>query len=281
MSAQPQNSAAWQSLSSVLHPMTALAGSETARRATIRMEVAKAIAEDRVILAYQPVVSARKGHPVAFYEGLVRLVSEDGIPIPTSQFMPYVDETSLGPAIDCAVLRIALVALADDPCLRLSINIGPGTIKCDEWLDTLAEAQVDSPGLLYRLIVEVTENCELNCNPDMVNFLNKIRAFGCATAIDDFGAGRTSLAHLRVFGFDVVKIDRTLAQGIALDADKQVMVRSIISIARHFDMLVVGEFVETAADSAMLASLGVDCLQGYLYGEPTELPNDGPKLGII
>ena len=79
------------------------------------------------------------------------------------------------------------------------------------------------------------------------------------------------MRYFKDYYFDILKIDGQFIRGIAEDFDNQALVRSMISIAQHFDMLTVAEYVENAADADMLRALGVDCLQGYLFGAPQTL----------
>jgi EAL domain-containing protein (putative c-di-GMP-specific phosphodiesterase class I) len=99
--------------------------------------------------------------------------------------------------------------------------------------------------------------------------MDHVRATGCAFALDDFGAGATGFRYFRDFRFDIVKIDGAFVQGVATARDAQVLVECLTAVARHFEMLTVAERVETEADAAWLTALGVDCLQGYLYGRPS------------
>jgi EAL domain-containing protein (putative c-di-GMP-specific phosphodiesterase class I) len=77
---------------------------------------------------------------------------------------------------------------------------------------------------------------------------------------------------LRDFYFDILKIDGEFIRGIHTNPDNQALVRAMISIAQHFDMVTIAEFVETAEEAGMLVEFGIDCLQGYYYGRPTTRP---------
>jgi EAL domain-containing protein (putative c-di-GMP-specific phosphodiesterase class I) len=88
-------------------------------------------------------------------------------------------------------------------------------------------------------------------------------------ALDDFGAGFTSFRYLKSFYFDVLKIEGEFIRGIAENPDNQVLTAALTAIGRQFDMVIVAENVETAADVAYLEAIGVDCLQGYYFGAPT------------
>ena len=98
------------------------------------------------------------------------------------------------------------------------------------------------------------------------------RGFGCAFALDDFGAGATGFRHFREFRFDMVKLDGAFVQGVDHQRDAQVLIECLGAVARHFEMMVVAERVETQAEADWLRANGVDCLQGYLVGRPAARP---------
>lgn len=237
--------------------------------------VAAALAENRVHCAFQPVVSSSKPNVVAFYECLARIIDRNGEIIPAGRFIPSVEDTDMGRLIDRAVLRQVIDALLSTRRVRLSVNISARGLGDTGWLDILREANQQSPGICDFLIVEVTESAFLNLTDPILEFLAEIRALGCSIAVDDFGAGHTSIGHLARFRFDFLKIDGSFVRGISRNRDNQFLVRSMVSIARHFEMVSVAEMVDSDEDIALLRHLGVDCLQGFHIGMPImQLPDD-------
>ena len=109
--------------------------------------------------------------------------------------------------------------------------------------------------------------------PDLVvDFMDGLQDRGVSFALDDFGAGHTAIRHFRTYYFDAVKIDGQFVRGIHANPDNQMLARALIAIAQQFDMLTIAESVETVSDAEYLVSLGIDCLQGYLFGAPTVRP---------
>ena len=234
--------------------------------------VREALREERVSLAFQPIVRADAPHQPAFYEGLVRISDRDGAEILPGAFLPRIRETPEAAALDIAVLRMSLDALARNPCLRLSVNIGVDTIRDPTWIDTLRLAALLQPDLAYRLIVEITEDGNILSLPETRSFVQTLRAFGSNVALDDFGAGATSLRYLREYRFDMIKFDGGLCGNLAGDMDLQCILRAMVDIARHFDLVTVAEFVRCERDAHMANRLGIDCLQGAFIGMPEALP---------
>jgi EAL domain-containing protein (putative c-di-GMP-specific phosphodiesterase class I) len=245
---------------------------------TIAM-VRRALEERRAVLAYQPVVQARLPGRAAFFEGFIRILDPDGRIIPARDFMPAVETHELGRRVDCLALDMGLTALAQEPGLRLSINMSARSIGYPAWLATLERGLRVDPTIAERLILEITESSAI-VMPDLVSvFMADMQARGICFALDDFGAGYTAFRYLKDFYFDILKIDGQFIRGIANDPDNQVLAQALVSIGRHFDMVTVAESVETAEDARWLVEIGVDCLQGYYYGVPsTELPWHSPKF---
>lgn len=239
---------------------------------TINM-VEAAIRHKQVLLAYQPIMQARDQSKTAFYEGLIRVLDATGRVIPAKDFMDQIENTELGRQLDTLALGLGLRALNDNPDLRLSINMSARSIGYRAWNKTL-ERWINRNELIgERLILEITESSAMLVPELVIDFMDRLQMNGICFAMDDFGAGYTALRYFRDFHFDVIKIDGQFIKGITHSADNQVMTASLISIAKHFDMLTVAEFVENQEDADTLTRLGVDCLQGYHFAAATTRPS--------
>lgn len=240
-------------------------------RETLAM-VRRAIDRADVLLAFQPVIQTVRPDRPAFYEGLVRVLDEQGRLIPARDFIDAVETSETGRKLDCLALEMGLIALSSDPTLRLSVNMSARSIAYPHWMQTLQRGLAADPTAAERLILEITESSAM-VMPDIVSvFMKDLQALGISFALDDFGSGFTSFRYLRDFCFDILKIDGQFIRGIDENPDNQVLTQALLSIARHFDMFCVAESVETARDAEFLASLGMDCMQGYYFGAPTVTP---------
>ncbi|MEO0390247.1 MAG: EAL domain-containing protein [Pseudomonadota bacterium] len=251
------------------NPLNAAVGG---RNATTLNMVREAIAHKQCLLAFQPIVTAGDEQRIAFYEGLIRVMDDTGRIIPAAEFMPVVEDTELGREIDALALHMGLRALHEVPDLRLSINMSARSIGYQKWTRTLDKWLSRDATIGERLILEITEGSAMTVPELVTDFMDRLQDRGICFALDDFGAGQTALRYFKDFFFDVLKIDGQFITGIAHDPDNQALVRSMLSIARHFDMIAVAEFVERQDDAECLAQMGVDCLQGYLYGAPSIKP---------
>ena len=232
--------------------------------------VEQAIARRHMFLAYQPVFNAANHDQAVFYEGLMRLRDGSGRVIPAAQFIAITETSEIGRKIDCLALEEGLRALAQNEGLQLSVNMSARSIGYSPWTDTLEAGLALSPTIAERLILEVTEASAM-IMPDIVSaFMSRLQSVGIRFALDDFGAGYTSFRYLRDLLFDMVKIDGQFIRDISESPDNQVLTSALVEISRHFDMLTIAEGVEQAEDAAFVRSMGVDCVQGYLFGAPTE-----------
>ncbi|WP_322890425.1 MULTISPECIES: EAL domain-containing protein [unclassified Yoonia] len=230
--------------------------------------VRDALAADRASLAFHQIVTADAIPQIAFYEGLIRLHDDAGRIIPAAHFMALVEDTAIGREIDCVSLALALRHLRRNPGLRLSINLSARSVADSAWRRILDDGLRDRARLGDRLIFEISETSAMMLPDVMIRFMAEMQPKGVAFALDGFGAGMTAFRHLKDFFFDLVKIDKSFVRGIDRDPDNQVLAEALITVAHQFEMFAIADGVETEEEAAFLRSIGVDCLQGYLYGVP-------------
>lgn len=234
--------------------------------------VRQAIQEKRMRLAYQPVVMGADTSRIAFHEGLMRVIDPSGRVIPAREFIDAVEADELGRQIDCLALDIGLTTLSRFPGVRLSVNMSARSVGYPRWMRILRKALSADKTIAERLILEITESSAMLVPELVIAFMDDLQAQGVSFALDDFGAGQTAFRYFRDFFFDVVKIDGQFIRNIHRDPDNQALVRALMSIAQHFDMMTIAESVESLDDANWLQAAGIDCMQGYLFGAPTVRP---------
>lgn len=234
--------------------------------------VSRAMAENRLVQAYQPVVRADAPKVTAFHECLVRVLDHEGQAVPAGKFMPSVEKTEIGRMVDRAMLRQALATVAKAPFNRLSVNVSALSVGDAEWLRILRDAVEVMPECGLMLVVEITETAMLTLDARALDFLFDIRELGCSLAIDDFGAGHTTIGHLGKFAWDFLKIDGSFIRDIGSNDANKRSVAGMIAMAKHFELMTVAEMVERKEDIPLLVDMGVDCVQGYAIGRPTISP---------
>jgi EAL domain-containing protein (putative c-di-GMP-specific phosphodiesterase class I) len=247
--------------------------------------VASALRERRMRLAFQPVVYAADPTIVGFFEGYIRLLNLRDQVIPARDFMGAVEQQELGREIDCAALQMGLMAMQRNPQIRVSVNMSARSVGYRPWVAVLRKALRELPRLGYNLILEINEASALQVPDVLKPFMAEMREHGIVFALDDFGAGMTSLRLLRELRFEIAKIDGVLVREVDKKPDQQVMARAAIAVAQEMGMYIVAEEVETDGEANWLREAGVGCMQGYLFGAPTVTPdfrafrNGRPNLG--
>ena len=252
--------------------MTALAVARepTRRRAALAIEetVRAALGQDRMLFAFQPVVCAISGS-VDYFECLLRMREDDGRLVPCGEFIVAAEETGLVGLIDRYVLHRAFDELGAHAEVRLGFNVS-GRTACDRpWLRTLMALLRERPDYARRLVVEITETAALGDLEECSRFVDTLRDAGCRVALDDFGAGHTSLRHLQALAIDIVKIDGSFVRSLAARPENRIILRHLLGLTRGFGLGTVAEHVETAEEAALLREAGVGYLQGFFFGRPT------------
>ncbi|MBV6633642.1 MAG: EAL domain-containing protein [Alphaproteobacteria bacterium] len=234
--------------------------------------VKNALTKRQASLAYQPVVTT-DGHEVVFYEALLRIPDGRGNWLTAGQIMPAIERLGLGRSVDRYAIDQAIRVLEAHPEVSLSINVSSLTVADRAWTRSVAVDLQDLPDVAKRLIIEITETVAIEDLVEAQRFIGSMRDLGCRVALDDFGAGYTSFGQLRALTIDLLKIDGSFIQGLSENQDNRLFVQTLLHLAAGLGVPTVAEFVETKAEEDVLASAGVDYLQGYGIGEPSMTPD--------
>ncbi|HWI28371.1 MAG TPA: GGDEF and EAL domain-containing protein [Stellaceae bacterium] len=230
--------------------------------------VQRALRENRLVFAYQPVVDANGGG-VDYYECLLRMIAEDGSVVSAAEFVPIIEQLGFIRVIDRYVLELAVSEVEAHPGICLGFNISGLTATDYSWLRAVTTLLKGRPELARRLVVEITETAALHDIEESARFVGSLRELGCRIALDDFGAGFTSLRHLQALAVDTVKIDGSFVRNLGQNYDNQVFLRHLVGLASGLGLSTVAECVETAHEAAILRREGVGLLQGYYFGKPS------------
>src|SRR5258708_1282489 len=183
------------------------------RSLSISEEVRAALREERVVFAFQPVVVAET-EEVDHYECLLRMRTPEGRIVAASEFVPVIEQLGFIRLIDRYVLDKVMAELTAHPEVRLGFNISGLTAADRPWLRALVLQLRNRPEIASRLIVEITETAALYDIEESARFVAALRHAGCSVALDDFGAGHTSLRHLQSLAVDTVHIDGSLTPSL-------------------------------------------------------------------
>jgi diguanylate cyclase (GGDEF)-like protein len=246
---------------------------ETARLRQMGMadEVVQALKENRLKLAYQPIVHAAT-RAVSHYECLLRMVRPDGSVVSAGHFVPAAEQMGIVHLIDRFALEATIAQLRAQQGLTLAVNVSGTAAGDPAWLQSFVDYVRAERGVAARLIVELTETAALHHFEENARFISQLRELGARVAIDDFGAGYTSFRNLQVLHVDTVKIDGSYISDLSRSPENQVFVRTLVGLARSFDIKTVAEWVGSDDDAALLQEFGVDYFQGFYFGEPDLKP---------
>ncbi len=242
------------------------------RQMQIADEVVLALKENRLKLAYQPIVSARS-RKVSHYECLLRMAKPDGSLVTAGHFVPAAEQMGIVHLVDRFALETTIASLKTHQNITLAVNVS-GTASSDPaWLQDFVEYVRSAQEVAARLIVELTETAALHHFEENAQFVSQLHELGVRVAIDDFGAGYTSFRNLQLLHVDTVKIDGSYVKELSRSPENQVFVRTLVGLARSFDIKTVAEWVGSDEDAALLQSFGVDYFQGFYFGEPDINPD--------
>lgn len=220
---------------------------------------------------YQPLVALPDGHHVGA-EALVRWDHPTRGLLAPGAFIEIAESTGLVVGIGEIVLAQACAEAAQwpggDDGPRIAVNLAASQLQRDETIDTV-RAVLEHTGLApHRLCLEITESAVMADMARSERNLGRLKDLGVRLALDDFGTGFSSLAYLKRFPVDVLKIDREFVAELAADTDNVSFIRSIISLASALNLGVVAEGVETQEGADALFELGCLQAQGFFFARP-------------
>jgi EAL domain-containing protein (putative c-di-GMP-specific phosphodiesterase class I)/CheY-like chemotaxis protein len=235
------------------------------RERGVERRIRRALDDERALtMAFQPITRLRE-RAVVGVEALARFAGP-----PTrapSLWFAEAETVGLREELELSAARQAIGALPElPPAAYLTINVSPTTLVRSGFRKLLANADGS------RLVVEVTEHAPIQDYASLSEALKALRELGIRFAIDDAGAGYSSLRHILELNPDLIKLDISLIRNIHRDTSKQALAAGLISFAAKIDASIIAEGIERHAEAAKLLELGVEYGQGYLLGRPGPLP---------
>ncbi|MGE8471941.1 MAG: cyclic di-GMP phosphodiesterase, partial [Paraburkholderia hospita] len=231
----------------------------------------RGLEEGQLTLHYQPKLSLATG-TVYGVEALVRWNSPERGQIMPAAFIRYAEESGLIGPLGRWVMQTAAEQAsqwkARGLSLRVAINVSArqlvDTAVVSHFTEALQRAQLD-PCLLD---IELTESCLIEDEAAAIDLITQFRDLGAQVHLDDFGTGYSSLSQLGRIPLDVIKLDRSFVSSINADRKSQALVRSMVAVAQALQLKVVAEGIETESEELFMKGLGVEYVQGFLYGRP-------------
>ena len=245
---------------------------DAAARLGLESQLHRAIEFQEFELRYHPKVLLRD-RTVIGSEALVRW-NRPGVGLVTPDtFIALAEESGLIVDLGKWVLREACLSAVewntDGPSThKVAVNLSARQFQSARFGSAVAGVLEETGCRPEWLEFEITESVLLEENEAVLATLGWFKKMGISIAIDDFGTGYSSLSYLARFPIDVLKIDRTFVQKVAMDRRHAELVKAILSIARVFGQQVVAEGVETREQADFLERNGCEVVQGFLYSKP-------------
>lgn len=245
-----------------------------AKRRELHSAIGDAVAAGDFTLAYQPIAALASGDVVGF-EALLRWPHPRWGMIHPDQFITLAEETGHIVPLGAWVLNRAVASLSEwqrgvpnPPPLYVSVNVSARQFTNPGFAAEVRRA-LDRSGLApSSLLLELTESVLLHRDKRITEEMVELKHIGVRLAIDDFGTGYSSLGYLRELPIDVLKIDKSFVEGIALSRQRLALVDIIVKIAKTLGLTVTAEGIESEIQRDLLVSLGCEYGQGYLLDRP-------------
>ncbi|CAG4887635.1 bifunctional diguanylate cyclase/phosphodiesterase [Paraburkholderia saeva] len=247
------------------------------KRAELELGLRSAIEEDRFVLHYQAQVI--DGGHITGAEALVRWMHPERGLIPPGEFIPLAEETGLileigQTVLECACSQLAAWATrASMAHLSIAVNVSARQFREPDFVENVLTVIRQTGARADRLKLELTESVLVENVEDIIEKMSALRAHGVTFSLDDFGIGYSSLSYLKRLPLDQLKIDRSFVRDILDDPNDADIARTIVALARSFDLGVIAEGVENEAQRDFLAVAGCHAYQGFLFCKP--LPIEG------
>jgi len=262
---------------------------EMRRAAEDRMELTAALqdAADQLEVHFQPIHDVRSSdeHGIAGVEALVRWRHPVLGLLGPDRFLALAEETGLIADIGCSVLERACEQTAAWRAMHGPLQVN---VNLSGWQLLHGDVVTDVAGVLERtglpaeaLVLEITESVLPPPGPELLERLDGLKALGVLLAVDDFGAGYSSLNQLRTLPVDQVKIDKVFVDGAGTDGEgDDVLLRAIVDLGHSLGLTVVAEGVERPEQLDAIRRLGCEQAQGYLFGRPAPASETEPFLRL-
>jgi diguanylate cyclase (GGDEF)-like protein len=236
-------------------------------RGELENDLRDAIANNRFELADQPLIS-QADRKILGVEAFVRWIHPERGPVPPSVFIPIAEQIGMIDKLGNIILRRACMETKPLEPIKLAVNVSPVQFMQASFVQSVRDILESTGFPPGRLELEITEGVFRNDGPRTREAIAKLRSLGVRIAVDDFGTGFSSMAYLRDFPLDRIKIDRSFISEIESSGQSLNIVSHMIELGRSLGLSVTVEGVETVDQLELLKAKGLNELQGYLFSRP-------------
>jgi EAL domain-containing protein (putative c-di-GMP-specific phosphodiesterase class I) len=243
-------------------------------RLSVENDLRRAIGQGQLRLYYQPIVHLDTG-VIAGFEALVRWQHPERGLLPPSEFIPSAEQSGLIVPLGRHVLIESCMEAArwqaaspGAEALRVSVNVSARQLVQPGWSDEVAQALAESGLRPRQLVLEITESVLMDDTDTTALRLEELRRLGVRIAIDDFGTGYSSLGYLRRLPVDILKIDKSFIDGVALGPHESALARAVVKLASTLRLEAVAEGISNRKQLLQLRRLRCPYGQGYFFSRP-------------
>lgn len=229
----------------------------------------EAIAADRIVPYFQPIMDNRSGEIVK-HECLMRLMTPEGFAIPPSSFLSVAKKARFYTLLTRIMIE-KVFAVFENREDEFSINLSVDDIKDTATVEFILK-KIKNTKLGHRVIFEIVESEGFENFKEIHYFIKSVKQWGGRIAIDDFGSGYSNFAYLMNLQADFIKIDASLIKNIDKDANSRAVVETIIAFAKLVGAKTVAEFVHSREVFEVVQKIGIDFSQGFYIYEPQSQP---------
>ena len=245
--------------------------SDADRSIALIVDVERAVADGDIYVVYQAKWDVAAGR-VSGAEALVRWHHPAFGPLSPDEFIPVLEANGQMRTLTLAVIDICLSQLhkwhAQGNMLGVAINISATLLDDHEFIADVSSRLEARGSLASHVTLEVTESATIASTETAVAALTAFRALGARVSIDDYGTGQATLAYLKSFPADEIKIDKSFVTNMLNSHSDEIVVRSTIELAHQLGFKVVAEGVEDRLCLDRLRDYGCDTIQGWVIGKP-------------
>jgi len=243
-------------------------------RVQLESEIRRGIDRGEFVVRYQPILHLARGEIIGA-EALARWEHPDRGMVSPAEFIPVAEDTGLIVALGRSVLRQACEQLrrwldeeAVSPTFHVGVNLSAKQIREPTLVGEVADALRGFSIPPAALVLEITETLLMERSDEIIDKFDELKALGVVLAIDDFGTGYSSLSYLHRFPIDVLKVDRSFTERVALGPEDASFARAIVKLGRNLNMQTVAEGIETAEQLEELQRMRCDFGQGFYFAKP-------------
>jgi len=243
------------------------------KQTEILTSMERALLNNEFVIVLQPKVELKGKHKIVGAEALVRWIRDDGRVIPPMDFIPLFEQNGFVVNVDFCVYEQVCEFLSKrisegKRVVPVSVNVSRVHLENDEFMDKI-ESLISRYQIPRNLLeFELTENVFLENSDKAIQVMNKLKKMQFKVSMDDFGSGFSSLNLLKKLPVDILKMDKGFLDTDEIKGNDEVVIKSIIDMAKKMSITVLCEGVETQKQAMFLQDAGCDLAQGYYFSRP-------------